>query len=150
MVLHKNRFLQFITLDYANLSEFTDKYMFMCLVLEELVFRKYYECEEDVSIAFLRKRLYKKMSYSLLNRPVMLLEMWIKDMQIMKLIILSQYNNNNGVIISKLTESGEKAYQDQIYHQIYANLLAAKRSRILSVIAICISICSILLTLCVK
>lgn len=150
MVLHKNRFLQFITLDNANLSEFTDKYMFMCLVLEELVFRKYYECEEDVSIAFLRKRLYKKMSYSLLNRPVILLEMWIKDMQIMKLITLSQYEDNSEVVISRLTESGELAYQNQIYHQIYANLLAAKRSRILAVIAIFLSLFSIVLTLCVK
>lgn len=148
MVSHQNNLLRFLTLDYANLSELIDKYMFISLVLDELTFRKYFEKEEDMSIAFLRKRLHKKMSYTLYNkRPIALLEIWLGEMQVMRLITLSRSEENKDIIISKLTERGEKAYQEQTYHQIYANLLAAKRSRLLSVIAICISIISIILTL---
>ena len=149
MVAHQNKFYQFFILDYANLSEFIDKYMFFCLVLDELTFRKYYEHEEEVSITFLRKRLHKKMSYSLYNnRPVALLELWLTEMQVMKLLSLSRSKENNEIIVSKLTEQGELAYQNQTYHQIYANLIAARRSRRLAVTAICISLISIILTLC--
>lgn len=128
------------------MSEFIDKYMFICLVLDELVFRKYYEKEEDVSIAFLCYRINKKMTLSLKSRPIALLEIWLSEMQIMKLITLSKSKEGNEIIISKLTAQGEKAYQNQTYHQIYANLLAAKRSRVLSIIAIFISVITLVLT----
>ena len=149
MVSHQNIFFRILTLDYANLSEMIDKYMFICLVLDELIFRKYFEKGEDMSITFLRKRLQKKMSYSLHNRPIALLEVWIFEMQVMKLLTLSTCKENSEIIVSKLTERGERAYQNQTYHQIYANLLVAKRSRVLAIIAMYISIISLILTLCI-
>lgn len=144
MKTHQNKFCKIITLDKANLSEITDKYMFYCLVLDELSFLKYYErSTEPISSAALQKRVFRKMSYGLMNTPIAQLDIWLVDMQFMKLLSISFSKDHSQLIVNNLTAQGEAAYQNQTYHQIYTNLVAAKRSRILTVVTIVISFISL-------
>ena len=144
MKTHQNKFNKIITIDKANLSELTDKYMFYCLVLDELAFLKYYKkSNEPISSSALQKRVFGKMSFGLMNTPIAQLDIWLVDMQFMKLLSISFSRDHSQLIINNLTENGEIAYQNQTYHQIYANLVAAKRSRILTVVTIVLSFISL-------
>ena len=148
MKVHNGQLLNILTLNRTNLSELTDKYMFICLVLDELTFRKYYEKEDEVSIGFLRKRISKKMSLSLYHKPIALLEFWLLEVQVMGLITLSKHKEDGKeIIMTKLTRQGEEAYQKQTYHQIYANLIAAKLSRWLAILAIFVSLIALIVSL---
>jgi hypothetical protein len=147
MKRHNNKFPDILTIDKSNMCEFIDKYMFICIVLDELIFRKHFENETRVSYAFLLHRIKKKMTISMKNRPMLLFEMWIVDMRIMKLVKTTHLiEDGKDIIMIEITEKGEMAYQEQIYHQIYANLLSAKQSRILSIIAIMVSLAAALVT----
>ena len=61
--------------------------------------------------------------------------------------VTQQIKDNRNIIILEITEKGEIAYQEQTYHQIYANLLSAKQSRVLSITAIVLSVLAIIATI---
>ena len=147
MKTHSNNLLRIFTLDSSNLSELNNKYMFICLVLDELAFLKFYEHVGVIPSKTLIQRIYKKMSYNLMCTPIAMLEIWLVDMQFMKLISVSVTEQEGDIIINGLTEKGEFAYQNQTYHQIYANMIAAKKGRELAVIAIVLSVISIMGTI---
>lgn len=147
MKRHSNKISEMLVLDKSNWCEFIDKYMFICLVLDELIFRKHFEYENNVSYTFLYQRIKNKMTISMKNRPILQYEMWIHDMRIMKLVKVTQQTENDRSIMLEITEKGEIAYQEQTYHQIYANLLSAKQSRVLSIIATVLSVLAIFVTI---
>ena len=148
MKRHNNKISEMLVLDKSNWCEFIDKYMFICLVLDELIFRKHFEHENNVSYTFLHQRIKNKMTISMKNRPMLQYEMWICDMKIMELVkVTQQIKDNRNIIILEITEIGEIAYQEQTYHQIYANLLSAKQSRVLSITAIVLSVLAIIATI---
>lgn len=147
MKRHSNKISEMLVLDKSNWCEFIDKYMFICLVLDELIFRKHFEYENNVSYTFLYQRIKNKMTISMKNRPILQYEMWIHDMRIMRLVKVTQQTENDRNIMLEITEKGEIAYQEQTYHQIYANLLSAKQSRVLSIIAIVLSVLAIFVTI---
>lgn len=145
MKIHNNKLTDLVKLDRSNLSIFLNKYMFICLVLDELAFLKFYEKQDIISSKALYKRIGKMMSYGLQNNPIALLDIWLADMQFMGLIKITISKEYDEILIYQLTEDGIRAYQNQTFHQIYANLLAAKRSRVLAMIAIGLSLISLLI-----
>lgn len=148
MKRHGNKISEMLVLDKSNLCELIDKYMFICLVLDELIFRKHFENEDKVSSAFLFQRINNKMTISMKNRPILIFDTWLADMKIMKLVkVVPFVEDDRNIIMLEVTEKGEMAYQEQTYHQIYANLLSAKQSRVLSIIAILISVLAVIVTI---
>lgn len=81
-----------------------------------------------------------------------LINWWIKEMERMELIVIEQ--EGGGYYLS-LTEYGQKAYKEQTFHIVSANLLESKRSRniaywafIIAIISACIAIIGIFLNKC--
>lgn len=145
---HRNHISEMLVLDKSNLCEFIDKYMFICLVLDELIFCKHFKHENKVSYSFLYQKIKNKMTISMKNRSMSQYEMWILDMKIMKLVKATPLiENDRNITMLEITEQGEMAYQKQTYHQIYANLLSAKQSKVLSIIAIVLSVLAIIVTI---
>lgn len=148
MKRHNDKFPDILTIDKSNMCELIDKYMFICLVLDELIFRKHFENENKVSYAFLFQRIKNKMTISMKNRPILIYDTWILDMKIMKVVkVAPLIEDDRTIIMLEITEKGEIAYQEQTYHQIYANLLSAKQSRVLSIIAMVISVLAVIVTI---
>ena len=68
---------------------------------------------------------------------------WITELKYMGLIQCVEGKE----IRIKLTEPGKRSYREQLFQSIYANLLNAKDSRRLSIIAILIAVADVVLSL---
>ena len=148
MVVHKNDTIDVLMLDGKNLSDFLDKYMFICIVLEILVEQKYYFKEDSISLGFLHKRIRERINLSLYRRSVALSEKWVKDMEILGLIEITPYQEEHkNLFMIRMTGEGKAAYDKQTFQQIYSNLLSAKQSRVLSYIALIVSLLSLFMSL---
>ena len=120
--------------------------MFICLTLEELSMLKSRN-EDTISVKHLYERISSKMSLSLKNTALVQMYLWIREMQLMGLIKISRSKKNDEIIINQLAEAGLQAFQKQTFHQIYANMISARESRKIAVVAIVISCLSLLMSI---
>lgn len=124
------------------------KYYVMSIVLDVLVKRMIYSNLKEAEISFeeLMEEIWKHSTFDMeWNLSAKRVELVVAEMSWMNLIVNTGERCKNPNI--KLLEEGYKAYQDQRFHSIAASLMEAKESRNLSIVALGISLLTLLLTL---
>lgn len=126
------------------------KYYVISLVLDILV-HKMVENRNDRTIGGemlledIMSEIWKNSIYDMeWNLSMARVELIVSEMSWMNLIVNTGDTSKNPNI--KLTDEGFAAYKDQRFHSIAASLMEAKESRRLSLIAIAISIITLVIT----
>lgn len=132
-----------------NLRTFNSvKYYVISLVLDTLVRRMVIRSSKDFEISFeeLMQEIWKNGTYDMdwkLSKSKV--ELIVAEMSWMNLIVKTGETSKNPNI--KLTEEGFAAYKDQRFHSIAASLMEAKESRLLALIAIVVSLVTLIATI---
>lgn len=126
----------------------TIKYYVISLVLDILVKRIIASNLKEVEISFeeLMQEIWKNSTFDMKwSISPIRVELIVAEMSWMNLIVNTGEMSKNPNI--KLKDEGYKAYQDQKYHSMAASLMEAKASRKLSVLAITLSVITLVITL---
>ena len=124
------------------------KYYVISLVLDILVRRMSISSSGDIEISFeeLMKEIWKNSTYDMeWKLSAARVELIVAEMSWMNLIVNTGETSKNPNI--KLTQEGFAAYKDQRFHSIAASLMEAKESRLLSTIAIVVSLVTLIATI---
>lgn len=114
------------------------RYKTYCIILDQLCYNNSLTRVEEINRTVIENYIFKLIKRNKRNEAIV--NTAIGSMLMSGLI--SEHNNN-----FKLTPIGINAYREQTYHLIVANLTEAKASRIISEVAIIISLVSISITI---
>ena len=114
------------------------KFKTICIVLDFFAFCGGANKELTISRIDIEKKIYAAIKDSKFNRAAV-------NNALAAMEVMGQVKEEHGNII--FLEKGFQDYQSQSYHQIAASLTEAKQTRVLSFIAIIISVFAILLNL---
>ncbi len=117
------------------------RYTTICIVLDYYCYMNSIDSDVTCTINQLQDFVFKKSSFNDTEENRTMVQTTIVNMKMMGL--LYSYTQDTLAI----TNQGKQAYIDQTYHLATANLYQANASRKLSVLAICVAIAGILLTL---
>lgn len=126
------------------------KYYVISLVLDILVRRMIVKSitnanEVEMSFEDIMQKIWKNSTFDMeWNISIARVELIVAEMSWMNLIVNTGDTSKNPNI--KLTDEGFAAYKEQRFHSIAASLMEAKESRRLSLIAIAISIITLVIT----
>lgn len=127
--------------DREYIKKNLEKYFVFSLSIECLVFQEEItgiaDCSLDSMVECIKtcsKGRYKDDDW---------IERWIAELKFMGLVESVEGKS----IRFRLTNAGKESYRQQVFQSIYADLINARDSRRLSIIAICISILALILSL---
>lgn len=126
------------------------KYYVISLVLDILVRRMIVKSitnanEVEMSFEDIMQKIWKNSTFDMeWNISIARVELIVAEMSWMNLIVNTGDTSKNPNI--KLTDEGFAAYKEQRFHSSAASLMEAKESRRLSLIAIAISIITLVIT----